>query len=69
MMLVLSGGKYKLVLDAQTTHAKLNVTFLVDLYSSAVSVALLATVIKMRTTTETVIMPTSSPLSKMQQNQ
>jgi hypothetical protein len=69
-MLDLSVIKYKHLLHAQTTHTKLNVTFSMNLYSSAVSVALLTTVIKTRTmTTETVIMPTAPPLNTVQQNQ
>jgi len=68
-MLVPSVGKYRHLLDAQTTHTKLNVTFSVILYSSTVSVALLAMVIKTRTMKETVIMPTAPPLNTEQQNQ
>lgn len=68
-MLVLSVGKYRHLLDAPTTHTKLNVTFCVNLYCSTVSVALLAMVINTRTTTETVIMPNAPPLNIAQQNQ
>jgi hypothetical protein len=68
-MLVLSVGKYRHLLDAQTTLAKLKVTFSVNLLSSAVSVALLAMDVKTRTTTETDIMPTAPPLNTVQQNQ
>ena len=69
MMLVPSVVKYIHLLDAQTTHTKLNVTFSMNLYSSTVSVALLVMVIKTRMMTETDIMPNAPPLNTVQQNQ